>query len=120
MKLIYLRPYPVPKVHEDIFKKEVERSVLLGVLEIANDPEWRAPSFSQPKPKSNRVRILSDFINLNKLSYCKPYTMPNINEMLLKLEGFQFAMSLDLNMRYYYIQISKNTSKLCRIIILWG
>ena len=46
--------------------------------------------------------------------------MPNINEMLLKFEGFQCATSLNLNMGYYHIQLSKNTSNLCTIIIPWG
>ena len=49
-----------------MLKKGVERLVLLGVLEVANYSEWVAPSFAQPKPKSNQVRFLSDFINLNK------------------------------------------------------
>ena len=42
------------------------------------------------------------------------------NEMLLKLEGFQYATSLDLNMGYYHIRLSENTSNLCTIIIMWG
>ena len=46
--------------------------------------------------------------------------MPNINEMLLKLKGFQYATSLDVNMGYYYITLSDNTSNLCTIIIPWG
>ena len=46
--------------------------------------------------------------------------MPNINEMLLKFEGFQYAMSLDLNVVYYHIQLNKNASKLCTIILPWG
>ena len=46
--------------------------------------------------------------------------MPKTNEILLKLEDFQYSMSLDLNMGYYHIQLSKNTSKLCIIILLWG
>ena len=29
--------------------------------------------------------------------------MPKIDEILLKLEGFQYAMPLDLNMGYYHI-----------------
>ena len=45
--------------------------------------------------------------------------MPKINEMLLKLKGFQYDMSLDLNMGYYNIQVSKNASILCKINILW-
>ena len=46
MKPILSRPYPVPKVYEEIFKKEVERLVLLGVLGVANDSEWGAPYFA--------------------------------------------------------------------------
>ena len=46
--------------------------------------------------------------------------MPNINEILLKLEGFQYATSIDLNMGYYHIRISNNTNNLCTIILPWG
>ena len=56
---------------------------------MANDSEWGAPSFAKPKPKPNRVRFLRYFINLNKQLKQKPHPMTRINEMLLKLEGFQ-------------------------------
>ena len=46
--------------------------------------------------------------------------MPNINEILLKLEVFQYDKSPDLNMRYYHIQITEDTSNLCTIILPWG
>ena len=46
--------------------------------------------------------------------------MPNINELLLKLEDFKHATSLDLNMGYYHIQLSESSSKLCTIILPWG
>ena len=49
-----------------MFKGEVEYLVLLGFLELANDSEWVAPSFEQPKPKSNQVHFVSDFRTLNK------------------------------------------------------
>ena len=45
--------------------------------------------------------------------------MPKMDEMLLKLEVFQYAMSLDLNMKYYHIQLRENASNLYTIIILW-
>ena len=38
--------------------------------------------------------------------------------MLLNLEGFQYATSLDLNMGYY-ISISEQASNLCTIIPPW-
>ena len=32
-----LRPYPVPRLHKAIFRKEVERLVKLGVIKEVND-----------------------------------------------------------------------------------
>ena len=46
-------PYSVPTVHEEMFKKEVERLVILGVLEKSNNSGWGAPLFAQPRPKTN-------------------------------------------------------------------
>ena len=66
------------------------------------------------------MSFLSDFRNLNKKLKQKPYPFPKINEMLLELDGFQYATSLDLNMGYYHIRISKNASNLYTIILPWG
>ena len=68
--------------------------------------------------QNGEPHILSDFINLNKQLNKKLYPMHKINEMLLKLEGFQYSTSLDLNMGYYHIGLSKNASNLCTIILL--
>ena len=45
--------------------------------------------------------------------------MPKINDLLLELEVFQYAASLDLNMGYYNIPLSENASNLCAIILPW-
>ena len=79
------RTYPIPKVNEEMFKKEVERLVLLGFLDVDNGSEWRALSFAQHKLKSNQVSFLSDFRNINKKLNKKPYPIPKLNEMLMKL-----------------------------------
>ena len=65
MNPIFSHPYPVPKVQEEMFKNEVESLVLTRVLQVANDSEWGSPYFAQPKHESNKVSLLSDFINLN-------------------------------------------------------
>ena len=77
------RPYSVPGVHEAMFRKELERLVRLGVLEEANDSKQGAPSFAQPKVKTNSVRLLSDFWDLNSQLKREPYPMPEIREILL-------------------------------------
>ena len=46
--------------------------------------------------------------------------MPNIREILLNLEGFQYATSLDLNMGYYNIRLNEHASNMCTFILPWG
>ena len=46
--------------------------------------------------------------------------MLKINEMFLKLEGFQYATPLNLSMRYYHILPTEYTSNSCTIILPWG
>ena len=40
--------------------------------------------------------------------------------MLLKMEGFKYDTSFDLDMGYYDIKLKENTSNLCTIILPWG
>jgi len=39
---------------------------------------------------------------------------------MLKLEGFQYGTSLDLNMGYYHIELDPFSRKLCTIVLPWG
>jgi len=50
----------------------------------------------------------------------KPYPIPNIQDMLLNLEGFQWATSLDLNMGYHHIILDPASKQLCAIALLFG
>jgi len=40
--------------------------------------------------------------------------------MLLNLEGFQWATSLDLNMGYYHIRLDPTSKQLCTIVLPFG
>ena len=118
-KPVCSRPYPVPKAQKAMFRKEVEILVSLGLLEEANESDWGVPSFAQPKDKTNHVRFLSDFQNLNRKFKRKLYPVPTIQEMLLNLDGFKYATSLDLNMDCYRIHIIEQSGNLCTIILPW-
>ena len=93
-----LRPYPIPRVHDAMIRKEVKRILKVGVLGESNESEWVAPSVDQPKLKNKCVIFLSDFRKLSRQLKRKPYPMSKILEMLSTLEGFQYATSLELNM----------------------
>ena len=98
---------------------EVDRLVKAGILRKVNRSEWAAPTFIIPK-KDKTVRFITDFRELNKRILRKPYPIPKIQDLLLKLEGFQYGTSLDLNMGYYHIELSPDSKKLCTIVLPWG
>ena len=118
-KPYHARAFPIPKIHLETLKKEVERLCEIGVLKRVNRSEWAAPTFIVPK-KDGRVRFVSDFRELNKRIKRMPYPIPNIQEMMLNLEGFQYATALDLNMGYYHIKLDPDSRKLCTIILPFG
>ena len=118
-KPYHAKAYPIPKVHLETLKLEVQRLCDVGVLKRVNRSEWAAPTFIIPK-KDGSVRFISDFRELNKRIKRKPYPIPKIHDLMLKLEGFQFATSLDLNMGYYHIELSPDSKKLCTIVLPFG
>ena len=105
----HARSFPIPKAYENTLKDKVNRLVQVGVLKKVNHSEWAAPTFIIPK-KDKTVRFISDFRELNKRIQRHPFPIPKIQDLMLKLEGFQYGTSLDLNMGYYHIELTP-TSK---------
>ena len=65
------------------------------------------------------VRFISDFCKLNKWIKRKAYPIPKNQYLLLKLEGFQYATSLDLNMGYYHIELTPESRRLRKFVLPW-
>jgi transposase InsO family protein len=118
-KPYHARAYPVPKAYENTLKLEIDRLCKIGVLRKVNRSEWAAPTFIIPK-KDGTVRVIADFRKLNENIVRRPFPIPKIQDLLLKLEGFSYATSLDLNMGYYHIMLSPESQVLCTIVLPWG
>jgi hypothetical protein len=88
-------------------------------LERQPASEWARPLFIIPK-KSWTVPFLSNFWEVNKRFIRKPFPISKISMVLQELEGFSFAMALDLNMGYYTLRLDPNGSRICTIIFPWG
>ncbi len=118
-KPLHGRPYPIPKVHKATLMKEIDRLVSIGVMRSQPYLQWASPSFIIPK-KDFTVRTITDFRELNKKIVRKPYPIPKISTTLQELEGFTYAITLDLNMGYYTIRLDPQAPGMCTIIFLWG
>jgi hypothetical protein len=66
------------------------------------------------------VHFLRNFWEINKRLIRKPFPIPKIGTVLQKLEGFTFAMALDLSMGYYTIRLDPDASRICTAIFPWG
>jgi len=73
-----------PKSREQQRKTEISRLCQLGVLKKVNHSEWAAK-------KDGSVRFISDFRELNKRIKRKLLPVPKIQDLLLKLEEFQYG-----------------------------
>ncbi len=113
------RPYPIQKIHKATLMKEIDCLILIGVLKGQPSSKWALPSFIIPK-KDHRVRMISDFRELNKQIVRKPYPSPKISTTLQELEGFTYATTLDLNMGYYTIRLDPTAIEMRTIIFPWG
>ena len=118
-KAFHGRPFPIPHIHLETLKREVERLVELGVLKPQPNLEWGSPTFIIPK-KKKQVRFISDFREVNKRIVRKPFPIPKISSTLQEMEGFTYATALDLNMGYYTIRLDPDAQKICTIVLPWG
>ena len=82
----HARPYPVPVIHKETVRKEIQRLFDLGVLEKCNDSAHAAPTFIIAK-KTGTVRVVSDFRRLNaKISNENRFLSPIYRIFYRKLE----------------------------------
>ena len=105
---------------EKRLKDEINQLVKYGVLRKINHSEWGMPAFTITKKDGITLQSIADLRELNKRIKQKPFPIPKIQELLLKLKKFRYGTSLDLNMGYYNIQLSPESSKLCTVVFPWG
>ena len=80
--------------------------------------EWVVPTIIILK-KYDTVYYLSDVIELNKRIKRKLLYILNIRDLLMKMKGSQYVTSKELNLGYYNIELTLNSSKLSTIILPW-
>ena len=66
------------------------------------------------------MRFITEYRKLTKELFRDPYPLTRIYETMKKLEGFQYATELCLNMGYYTIILSPTSQDMMTIITEFG
>ena len=113
------RPYNIPHAIKPIAKREIDRLEKNGVLRKIHYSRYGAPCMFLPK-KNGGVRFVTDFRKLNLQIQRHPYPLPDVKDVLRRMEGFTHATCLDVNMGYYHTLLDKHSQEICSIILPWG
>ena len=116
------KPIRIPHIHLETLKKEVQRLVDIGVLEVVDGSKagpWCAPSFIIPK-KDNTARFITDYRELNKRIRRKPWPMPHITDLLQDVGQYKYVTALDLSMGYYHFRLNDELSDMSTFMLPFG
>ena len=72
-----------------------------------------------PKKDTEEIRFVTDFRELNKYVQRSPFEPP-IRDNLNRMEGFQFATTINIFMGYWHIQMDLESQNKCVITTSWG
>ena len=101
-----------------IAKIEISDLVYNGVLVQGIESSWKSSFFR--KKKDGGIRFVSDLRKLNKEIERDAFPLPVIDDVIWKMNRFQFATCLDLNRSYHHFVLSPNSRKLLSIILPCG
>jgi Reverse transcriptase (RNA-dependent DNA polymerase) len=118
-KPYYAKPFPIPKIHEPVLRKEIDRLCKLGVISPSNHSSWGAPTFIIPK-KDGRVRIVTDYRRLNTQIQRQLFPIPKVANLLHEIGQPKFMSNIDLNMGYYQIPLDEESKDITTFTLPWG
>ncbi|GFO29326.1 reverse transcriptase [Plakobranchus ocellatus] len=106
---INIRPYPIPLHGEETVIKEVKKMLDMGVIEPSNSP-YSSPIVLVKKPDSTN-RFCIDFRRLNGKTIMDKETIPNQEDLFVKLSKASIFSKIDLTKGYWQIPMDDSSKQ---------
>ena len=93
-------------------KDELKRMVKLGIIEPITKPtRWCAPVVPVPK-KNDEIRLVGDFLELNKEILREKLDLPSVEETLNKRSKASIFTKHDANQGFFHIKMDSKSLEL--------
>jgi len=102
-------PFPRRKLADEALMKIIEDGLFVKVDEPTL---WVAPMVVVPKPGQNKVRICTDYTELNKHILREFHPLATVDSSLTQLGQGQIFFKIYANSGFWQIPLSKESSKL--------
>ncbi|XP_064212700.1 uncharacterized protein K02A2.6-like [Tribolium castaneum] len=104
-------PRRIPLPMMDVVKKELDKMIREDVIEAINEPtEWCAPMVIAAK-KNGKIRVCSDYTELNKCVNRELYQLPSVDETISKLKDAKWFTKLDFSSGFWQLKLSPQSRK---------
>lgn len=114
------KPRPIPFSRLEATKIEIQRLQEKNIIEPVSFTDWAAPVVVIPKSDGS-VRICGDFkVTINPCMKVNQYPIPNIDELLSRLNGGDKFTKLDFSDAYLQIELDDDSKPLTTISTPFG
>ena len=100
---IYVKPYRKPQTEHDDTRVIVKDLLRLNYIRSSNSP-YGFPS-TLAKKKNGEPRLCIDYRALNKVTVSDKYSIPQIQDVLDRLQGSKFFSTLDMAWGYWHVKM---------------
>jgi len=107
---INIKPWRQPLHLEDKIEETIKNLIDNGIIKKCNSP-WNTPMVSVWKKGKQEVRLCLDFRKLNAITERQCFPMPNVEDLLDKLNGAGYFSTIDLGNAYYQVQLAEESQE---------
>ena len=107
---INIRPRRQPMNLEDKLDTAIKNLWENDIIRKCNSP-WNTPLVCVWRKEKQDIRLCLDFRQLNLITKRQAFPMPNIPELLDKLEGARYFSSIDLGNAYYQVELEEDSKE---------
>ena len=107
---IYTKPWRQPIHLEGKIEETIKNLYDNGIIRKCNSP-WNTPMICVWKKDKQEVRVCLDFRKLNLITERQAFPMPNVEDILDRLNGASYFSAIDLGNAYYQVKLDHESQE---------